>query len=149
MTTNAHRNRALTDASHARVHRTSPGACGRPHERRSQIVDDHAMPIDLPPDYDEFKAEVFADQGRDAQGVYEVWWLANTRYPDLAASSRLAIAESVVRDLVSERRIALVRSDWIGADHDRGVVLDPQAALLAWDTWVPQPGEAVTWMSDV
>jgi hypothetical protein len=106
------------------------------------------MPIDLPPDYDQFKAEVLRDQGREAQGVYEVCWSANSRYPDLAASTRLAIAESVVRDLVSQRRITLVRSEWIGPEHDPEVVSDPQAALLAWDTWVPQPGEPGIWMAD-
>ena len=36
------------------------------------------MPHDMPPDYDAFKAEVVSHQAVDSQGVYEVWWQANT-----------------------------------------------------------------------
>jgi hypothetical protein len=106
------------------------------------------MPIDLPPDYESFKAEVISDQADDDQGVYEVWWSANTRYPDLPLSTRLAIAECVVRDLLRESRIALVRGEWIGPDHERVAVPDQEAALREWLTWVPQPGEPVVWMAD-
>jgi hypothetical protein len=107
------------------------------------------MPIDLPPDYKAFKTEVLSDQERDAQGVYEVWWSANTRYPDRPVSWRLRIAESVVADLIRESRIALVRGEWIGPDYEREPVLDSEAALLEWATWVPTPGEPVVWMADI
>ena len=106
------------------------------------------MSIDLPPDYEAFKADVLSDQERDAQGVYEVWWSANSRYPDQPLSRRLAIAESVVADLIREGRIALVRGEWIGPDHERQPVSDQQTALLDWATWVPTPGEPVVWMAD-
>lgn len=106
------------------------------------------MSIDLPPEYDDFKAEVLADQERDSQGVYEVWWSANTRWPDLALSTRLSIAESVVTDLLSEERISLVRGEWIGPEHEREAVPDANAALRDWATWVPQTGKPVVWMAD-
>ena len=106
------------------------------------------MPTDLPPDYEALKAEVLSDQERDAQGVYEVLWSANSRYPDQSLSRRLAIAESVVADLIREGRIALVRGEWIGPDHEREPVSDQQAALLDWATWVPEPGKPVVWMAD-
>lgn len=105
------------------------------------------MPIDLLADYQDFKAEVLADQDRDSQGVYEVWWSANARYPDLALSARLAIAESVVGDLLSEGRITLVRGEWIGPDHEREQVPEPEVALRNWATWVPLPGQPVVWMA--
>jgi hypothetical protein len=44
------------------------------------------MPIDIPADHDAFKAEVLSDQDDDDQGVYEVWWLATARYPDLPSA---------------------------------------------------------------
>jgi hypothetical protein len=106
------------------------------------------MPIDLPADYDEFKAEVLADQERDDQGVYEVWWSANSRYPDLPLSTRLGIAESVVRDLLSEGRITLVRGEWIGPSHEREPVSDPEATLRHWATWALPPDQRVVWMAD-
>jgi hypothetical protein len=60
------------------------------------MSDSGDVPIELPPDYDDFKAEVLADQETDSQGVYEIWWSANSRYPNLPLSTRLAVAESVV-----------------------------------------------------
>lgn len=72
------------------------------------------MGIDRPADYDDFKAEVLADQEADEQGVYEVWWSANSRYPGLSLSARLAIAESVVGELLRAGRISLVQGKWIG-----------------------------------
>jgi hypothetical protein len=106
------------------------------------------MPIDLPPDYDDFKAEVLSDQESDDQGVYEVWWSANSRYPDLPLSTRLAIAESVVADLLRDGRVTLVRGEWIGPDHEREPVPNPGDALREATTWQPTPGEPVVWMAD-
>lgn len=106
------------------------------------------MAIPMPPDYAAFKAEVVSDQERDSQSVYEVWWAANSRYPNLSLSNRLAIAESVVRDLLSDGRVVLVRGPWIGPDQEREAVADPVGALLDWATWVPQPDQPVVWMAD-
>ena len=80
--------------------------------------------------------------------MYEVWWQANSWYPDHPMSTRLAIAESVVRDLLREGRITLVHGEWIGPDHAREPVTDADAALRDWATWVPQPGESGVWMAD-
>jgi hypothetical protein len=113
----------------------------------TQVMQDDAMPIELPPDYDEFKAEVISDQAEDDQGVYEVWWSANARYAHLPLSSRLAIAEVVVTDLLRERRIALVRGDFAGRRLRRQAVQDQEAVLREWATWVPQAGEPVVWMT--
>lgn len=106
------------------------------------------MLIDLPPDYDDFKADVVSDQDDDIQGVYEVWWHANSWYPDQPLSVRLAIAERVVTDLLSDGRITLVRGEWIGPDHEREPVVDVDTALRDWATWVPHPDKPVVWMAD-
>lgn len=106
------------------------------------------MPIDLPADYDDFKAVVLAEQQENSQGVYEVWWSANSRWPDVPLSTRLAIAESVVRDLLSEGRVTLVRGEWTGPEGEREPVPDPEAALRNWVTWALHPTEPVVWMAD-
>jgi hypothetical protein len=106
------------------------------------------MPIELPPDYEALKAQVISNQEAHDQCVYEVWWAADSRYPELPLSARLAIGEAVVSDLLREGRVTLVRGEWTGPRHEREAVADEQAALLGWATWVPQPGEPVTWMTD-
>lgn len=106
------------------------------------------MQIALPADYDAFKAKVLSDQVDDDQGVYEVWWHANSWYPDQPLSTRLAIAESVVRDLLREGRVTLVQGEWIGPHDTREPVADIAAVLRDWATWVPQPDKLVVWMAD-
>ena len=105
------------------------------------------MPIDLPDDYDAFKSDVVSDQGDDDQGAYEVWWHANSRYPDQPLSTRLAIAESVVSDLREGR---ITSRQWCvdRFDHAREAVVDVDAVLRDWATWVPQPDKPVVWMAD-
>jgi hypothetical protein len=103
--------------------------------------------LELPADYDSFKRSVLDDQQDDDQGVYEVLWAANTRYPDLALSSRLAIAESVVSEFLSEGLVRLVRGEWTGPDSERDLVEDPSAALFDWATWTLPSGEPVVWMT--
>ena len=103
--------------------------------------------LELPSDYESFKASVVDDQYDDDQGVYEVLWAANTRYPGLALSSRLAVAESVVSELLSEGLVCLVRGEWTGSPSERDLVEDPLAALLDWSTWTLPPGEPVVWMT--
>jgi hypothetical protein len=111
----------------------------------SGVLNDGHMPIELPEDYEDFKASVVFDMSQDSQGVYEVWWAANSWYPALPLSRRLAIAENVVSDLLAEGRVTLVRGKWIGPDHEREAVGDAQSTLLDWATWVPQD-ESVVWL---
>lgn len=106
------------------------------------------MPTDMPSDYAEFKVDVLTDQERDSQGVYEVLWSANSRWPDLPVSTRLAIAERVVSDLLHEGRVRLVRGKWIGPEFDREPVSDPEAVLRDWATWALPPDQPVVWMAD-
>jgi hypothetical protein len=68
--------------------------------------------------------------------------------PDLPLSTRLAIAESVVSDLLREGRVILVQGEWISPAHEREAVADVDAALRDWATWVPQPDGPVVWMAD-
>jgi hypothetical protein len=104
------------------------------------------MIADLPDDYENFKATIF-ETSADPLGVYEVWTAANCDYPSLPLSHRLAIAERVVSDLLSEGRVTLVRGRWIGPEAHHEAVPDPVAALREWATWVPQDeDETVVWL---
>ena len=84
-----------------------------------------------------FKASIIDDQGSDDLGVYEVWWSANTRWPALPLSTRLAAAERAVRELLDEGRVSLVKRPWVDSTAHDEAVSDVGATLLAWSTWAP------------
>jgi hypothetical protein len=42
------------------------------------------MAMERPPDCEAFKAQVISDQEAGDQGVCEVWWAANSRFPGTA-----------------------------------------------------------------
>ena len=92
-----------------------------------------------PSDYNDFRDLIESDAREDWTGVWEVWWGANTRYPHLPLSDRLAIAERVVADLAATGRIRFTSTGW-PPDEDRrvDVALDEAVKLLKeWATWVP------------
>jgi hypothetical protein len=45
---------------------------------------------------DDLKYEVVVSANEDVTGVYEVWWTANTWWPDLPLSVRLQRAEDAI-----------------------------------------------------
>jgi hypothetical protein len=89
-------------------------------------------------DLSAFKESVAQDAAQDPFGAYEVWWEANSRYPLLRASERLAIAERVVDELLAEGRVHLCRKPWISGDYERVSDDEIAATLTDWATWVPQ-----------
>jgi hypothetical protein len=98
-------------------------------------------------EYKRFRDEILGDFEDDALGVYEVWWTANTRFPERSLSDRLALAESIVSELVSHGTACLYRGRWIGPTHERQAVPESEVGtvLLDWATWVPQE-DHVVWM---
>lgn len=106
----------------------------------------------LPEDYLDFRADVLKDlQDGDLDGVYDVWWSANSRYPQLPLSHRLALAERVVSDLIKDGRVTLSlerqSEPWVKrpGEHPRvssfrePIPVDEWAdTLLERTTWVPQ-----------
>lgn len=98
-------------------------------------------------DYTAFRDEVLGDFEDDALGVYEVWWTANTRFPDKALSERLALAEAVTAELVRHGTAVLFRGKWVGREEDSRPVAaeDVPTILQAWASWVPQENDVV-WM---
>jgi hypothetical protein len=104
------------------------------------------LPADQP-DLDQLKAAILSDVQQDWVGVYEVWWDMNRRCPSVPLSERLATAERIVRELLSEGHIRLYRSAWGAETHE--TVPDDQAGslLLKHSSWVPpQPPEPTIWI---
>jgi hypothetical protein len=98
-------------------------------------------------EYQRFREELLADLDGDWLGVYEVWWTANTRFPERSLSDRLALAEALVADLVRDGTVRLYRGEWIGPAHERQALPDGEvdSILGEWATWVPQQANVV-WM---
>jgi hypothetical protein len=105
------------------------------------------MPNTAPADYQDFVDTIAHEASRFDQGVYEVWWDANSRYPDWPLSRRLAIAEQVMDDLIANYDIRFFRAAWQDTDHPEPIAADEVPAVLrAWETWVvPPDGDAVVW----
>jgi hypothetical protein len=85
-------------------------------------------------EFAEFKWEMLAETSADVQGVEEVLLAANSWYPHLLASERLANAERVVRELLAEGLVTLVR-DGFGPDPAPIARDEHDAVLRAWNTW--------------
>jgi hypothetical protein len=58
------------------------------------------------------RAEVLSSATEDLTGVYEAWWTANTMHPELALSTRLALAEEALNSLLSDGLVVLSRGSW-------------------------------------
>ncbi len=102
----------------------------------------------LPPDYQEFKASIHDDAHDDWLGIHEVWYSANSRYPSAALSERLAIAERIVVDLLSEGRLRLYRGGSSGPSQQDIVGAEATALLRDWATWVPSD-DVMYWLGAV
>ena len=91
------------------------------------------------------KASVLELLDEDDLGVYEVWWFANSQYPDLPLSMRLALAEEVVTELVTTDIAHLVASPWpdgpiIGTGQP---VDDLRSVLRSSETWVLSSNQVI------
>lgn len=91
------------------------------------------------PEFDQLKSEVLDLLADDDVPVQAVWWSANSLFPEEALSTRLALAEELVRALVSEGEADLYRSPW--HDPESEVIVDVVNAevddvLRSWSTWI-------------
>ena len=91
------------------------------------------------------KALVLELLDEDDLVVYQVWWFANSQYPDLPLSVRLALAEEVVAELVTTDIAHLVASPWPdGPSMGTGQpVADLRSALRLSETWVPSSNQVI------
>jgi hypothetical protein len=76
-----------------------------------------------------FKEAVLEQCGDGRIGVHQVLWLANSRYPQLRVSDRLALAEQAIWELLHEGRLELIGPG--------GPIARPgwEPVLLSWETW--------------
>jgi hypothetical protein len=91
------------------------------------------------PELGQLRNEVLGLLSDDDVPVQAVWWAANSLFPDQALSTRLALAEELVRTLIDEGAANLYRSTW--PDSDGEVVADVVNAevdevLRSWSTWI-------------
>ena len=93
--------------------------------------------------FQDFKLTVVSDASEDWLGVFEVWWGANSWYPERPLSERLALAEAAVRDLLSEGLVEMYRGEsWEG--EKTAVPTDERDDVLReWETWAVPNGPRV------
>jgi hypothetical protein len=87
------------------------------------------------------RGEVLGLLEADSVPVQEVWWAANSLFPELALSHRLAMAEDLVRLLVEERAADLCRSPFPDPElaHEGPVPVagdELDDVLRSWSTWI-------------
>lgn len=77
----------------------------------------------------------------DVPPVFHILWAANGMFPQKALSERLSLAEGVIRKLLEEGLVDLIRSE-----EDVAPVLPGQwnDILRRYFTWVPHPENGVT-----
>jgi hypothetical protein len=77
-----------------------------------------------------FKERVLAQCGSGRIGVHQVMWLANSEYPAVRASERLALAEQSIWELLYQGRLRMLTA--------AGTTVSPadwERVVLNWDTW--------------
>jgi hypothetical protein len=96
---------------------------------------------------DDLKYEVVWSANEDVTGVYQVLWTANTWWPEMRASERLARAEDAIRWALGHSLIDLYYEETGDArplaphEHDE--------ALRAWQTWaIPDGAPLFFWRTD-
>ncbi len=92
-------------------------------------------------DMRQLEEAVLEDLREDDLPLIHVWWHANSLYPSLPLSERLALAERAVSSLLSKRRAGLVSGTWPEGPTPDSELLGPEeseAVLREYATWVPE-----------
>lgn len=87
----------------------------------------------------QLREEVLTLLAEDDVPVQEIWWAANSLFPEAALSTRLALAEQLVRDLVGDGGASVYRTSWLAEDGaaSSGVgEAELEEVLRAWSTWI-------------
>jgi hypothetical protein len=92
------------------------------------------------------KGEVLSEVQADKFGIWEVLWRANSLFPEALMSERVAVAESVIRELQAEGLVQVLQGDpWFGPDDELWPVADVAAILRNWSAWIPR-GDSAFWL---
>jgi hypothetical protein len=87
----------------------------------------------------EIKQGIAIDAQGDIVPVFHSWWHANSSFPHLRLSERLAIAEQAISESLSEGVIVLTTNP----DAAPGTFVAPSDygdVLKRWDTWIADEG---------
>jgi hypothetical protein len=87
--------------------------------------------------------EAILDANDDIPPVLHIWWQANSWYPGLAASERLALSEQALRQLLDEKLVVLIRNRTIENPGDEIPSDEYDSVLRRWDTWSTPPNGGV------
>lgn len=88
--------------------------------------------------------EAIMDANDDDPAVLHIWWQANSLYPELPVSERLAFAEQAIRQLLEDELVVLIRNRTIDDEGDDVPPDEYDSVLKRWDTWcVPPDGGVV------
>ena len=87
----------------------------------------------------EIKQGIAIDAQGDIVPVFHSWWRANSRFPHLPLSERLAIAEQAISESLSEGVIVLT-TDPDAAPGNFVAPIDYADILKRWDTWIADEG---------
>ncbi len=87
--------------------------------------------------------EAIIDVSGDIPPVFHIWWRANSLYPDVAASERLALAEQTIRQLLNDGLVVLIRNRTMDYEGDEVPPDEYDSVLRQWDTWCAPPEEGV------
>ncbi len=105
--------------------------CGTPpsasqSRQDGQVSDQHSA----------LRSELLEDATHDYNPLWEAWSAANSRFPTLSLSQRLALAEDVIRDLLANGLIKLYRGPWTGSDKVQVPTEEEDHVLRRWDSWI-------------
>jgi hypothetical protein len=86
----------------------------------------------------QLRAEILDLLSDGDMSVQEVWWAANSLFPEEPLSTRLAMAEDVVRRLLDEGDASLYRSPGPTSEDAPGPVgvAELEEVLRSWSTWI-------------
>ena len=80
------------------------------------------------------------DANDDIPAVLHIWWAANSTYPELPLSERLALSEQVIRQILDDGLVVLIRRRRIDNEGEEVPPEQWDSLLKRWDTWVAPEG---------
>jgi hypothetical protein len=96
---------------------------------------------------DDLKYEVVVSANEDVTGVHELWWIANTWWPDVSLSVRLRRAEDAIVWALERDLIALYYD--ATAEGRRVAPHEWPEVLRDWRTWaIPDGPRVFFWRTD-
>ena len=72
--------------------------------------------------------DILSDGTADYTGLYEIIWALNHQYPEVSREQKIAAAQSIIGELLNERRVTLYSTLWASNHYEQ---VPPEEALAA------------------